>query len=148
MTDNSLELLNTEIKNSVYNYINWDTIERPCENFFIANNLAPKREFYWKEEDYQGSIFAIYEYKFKNKTYYFCIKSGFGSCSGCDGWLRARECNFLTEYTIDSSYAERYEYIKKEFNNFYIEHDKNTILHNLGDYVHPKLKTALKQWSE
>ena len=69
------------------------------------------------EEDYQGSSYAIYEYK----HHYFYLSESFGSCSGCDEWIdRSVKCHMsyinrivsniflyknLWEIPLDISYA-------------------------------------------
>ncbi len=141
MSDNSIELLYAEIKRSAYEYINWDTTVRPCEDFFIHNDLAPKRVFYWREEDYAGSIFAIYEYKFKGKIYYFCMETGFGSCGGCDYWISICDEEI---YSKDVK-SDQYNLIKSYFDLFYIKEDKNTILDDYN-YPHPELIKVFNQW--
>ena len=43
--------------------------------------------FFWREEDYQGEIFAVYKYKNK----YIYIKGQHGSCELCDKFPRTEE---------------------------------------------------------
>jgi hypothetical protein len=110
----------------VYQYINWDPKNRPCKVLFTEDPLAPMRVFYWVEEDYQGSIFVVYEYIFQNKTFYLCLSSGFGSCTGCDDWEHILEMRWVGE---DNTQVKR-DHILREYNNLYIETDKNNIILN------------------
>lgn len=137
----SEEVIYAEVKESAYEYINWDfdvVREHPCEDLFNDDKDAPELVFHWREEDYQGSIFVVYEYTFKNVLYYLYISSGYGSCSGCDSWLAA----------IDEGYCENkqemHDYIETEYNNLYVVDDKNDI--KLSPYSHSTLVQNLKGW--
>lgn len=63
---------------------------------FYKNLFKPpvKLVFYWTEEDYQGSLFVVYQYKDK-----FIYKDGgFGSCDYCDRYPDTQdEINILFE---------------------------------------------------
>jgi hypothetical protein len=124
-----------------YQYINWEAKNRPCKVLFTNGELAPKRVFYWIEEDYAGSIFTVYEYKYQNKLFYLCLSSGFGSCSGCDGWEHVLEIGWCGE----DNTQEKHDYILREYNRLYVEIDKKNILNN--KYIHPELKQKLTEWT-
>ena len=125
------------VKKEVYKYINWDAKNRPSKVLFTGKD-SPKLVFYWSEEDYSGSIFSIYEYNYDNKLYYLCLSSSFGSCSGCDDWENVLEKGWCGE----DNTQEKRDYILKEFNNVYVETNKENILLN-KKYIHPQLRTKL-----
>ena len=138
----SEEAIYAEVKQSAYEYINWEFDSnrdgRPCEDLFNYDPVAPKRVFHWNEEDYQGSIFVVYEYTFENVLYYLYISSGYGSCSGCDYWLSA------TNEGRSENTKEMHDYIETEFSNLCVVVNKNDI--KLPRYSHSILVQNLKEW--
>lgn len=118
------------IKNKVRPYLT--EIKTYCNSRSVYTNLfkdnAPvKLIFKWIEEDYQGSLFVIYEYTEFDKKYYLYISGRFGSCSGCDYW------EDLNDNAIELKQALNELLDKMEVTN-----DKNKI--ELKEYAHPDLK--------
>jgi hypothetical protein len=108
----------------------YDSIE-VYTNLFEPN-VHIKLVFSWIEDDYQGSLFVIYEYTKDGKKYYLYSSAGFGSCSGCDYW----------ESLNGSNIVEIKEALNELLNNMTVTHDSNTI--ELGEYTHPDLKLKLE----
>lgn len=75
-----------------------------------------KNCFYWCEEDFQGSLFTIYEYN----GWFIYTRGGFGSCEVCDGLVNSQE-------RLDKIFLE-----------LKITDDIN-IHGNLLEYTHPEL---------
>lgn len=90
-----------------------------------------KMVFYWCEEDWQGSLFVIYQYKSK----YIYVHGGFGSCEICDAFPQTEEellrqferlqvCEDITEINIHRRYVDcTHPDLVKDFEKF-----KNKIL--------------------
>lgn len=87
-----------------------------------------KISFYWCEEDWQGSIFAIYQYSDK----FISVKGGFGSCEVCDGL------------------PDSQERLDKIFSHLTINECVNDInIHgNHPEYTHPELISKFNTWKE
>jgi len=85
-----------------------------------------KTSFYWCEEDWQGSIFAIYEYSGK----FISVKGGFGSCQICDGLPNSQER------------------LDKIFSHLMFNENINDInIHgNHPEYTHPELISKFNTW--
>jgi hypothetical protein len=95
-----------------------------------------KISFYWCEEDWQGSIFAIYEYSGK----FISVNGGFGSCSGCDFFIRDSE----------ELHEHSQERLDKIFSHLTINENINDInIHgNHPEYTHPELINKFNIWKE
>lgn len=85
-----------------------------------------KTSFYWCEEDWQGSIFAVYEYSGK----FISVKGGFGSCEVCDGL------------------PDSQERLNKIFSHLMINENINEInIHgNHPEYTHHELVSKFNTW--
>jgi hypothetical protein len=144
-TKQTEKLLCENIKNILIDYLNFNPPVRPIKNLFLPQKYTyntqsidsqeiqgPILQFYWEEDDWQGTIFAVYTFNHDNNTYYLALKSGFGSCSGCDRWRASR--NVL----------EKKEYIMKEFSNICIYVNKLDILRDYYyTYLHPDCRKKL-----
>jgi len=83
---------NNSIKNELKKYYITENDLKKIYNSirFYKNLFKPpvKLLFYWQEEDWQGSLFVIYEYKYQLNdiqiTKYIYIRGRFGSCEYCD----------------------------------------------------------------
>jgi hypothetical protein len=84
-----------------------------------------ERIFFWKEEDFSGSLFVI----FKFENFYITVYGNYGSCPECDD----------IEGLEDPD--ELYEKIQDVFNNIQVYHSLNEI--EIIDFYHPELKYAL-----
>jgi hypothetical protein len=95
-----------------------------------------KISFYWCEEDWQGSIFAIYEYSGK----FISVNGGFGSCSGCDFFIRDSE----------ELHEHSQERLDKIFSHLTINENINDInIHgNHPEYTHPELINKFNIWKD
>lgn len=93
-----------------------------------------KISFYWCEEDWQGSIFAIYEHDGK----FISVNGGFGSCSGCDA--------FITDSEEIRDHSQ--ERLDKIFSRLIINENINDInIHgNHREYTHPELVSKFNIW--
>jgi len=87
-----------------------------------------KTSFYWCEEDWQGSIFAVYEYSEK----FISVTGGFGSCELCDGL------------------PDSQERLDKIFSHLTVNENINDInIHgNHPEYTHPELVTKFNNWKK
>lgn len=87
-----------------------------------------KISFYWCEEDWQGSIFTVYEYNDK----FISVKEEFGSCDYC--------------YELPDSQ----ERLDKIFSHLVINENINDInIHgNHPEYTHPELMGKFNTWKE
>ena len=88
-----------------------------------------KRIFEWEEEAWQGTIYVLYEYVRKSKTYFIEIYGHFGSCGGCDPFMDAD----------NEQYKERIMKALKTECNIYTSLSKIPI----RKYIHPELKQKL-----
>ena len=91
------------------------------EVFKVLFEPPVKLIFYWGEDDYQGSLFVVYQMD----NVFFYIESRFGSCGGCDAFeacISIIECNNEIEST---------------FNEGQVCTDLNVI--EFGKYSHPEL---------
>jgi hypothetical protein len=88
--------------------------------------IPVKISFYWCEEDWQGSIFAVYEYSGK----FISVKGGFGSCEVCDGL------------------PDSQEKLNKIFSHLMFNENINDInIHgNHPEYTHPELVSKFNTW--
>lgn len=91
-----------------------------------------ERIFYWREEDWQGSLFVVYRLRIQDSADCYAYVMGyFGSCSGCDyieGTKHAHELNLK---------------VKNIFNDIQFTKDIQSI--ELGKCVHPDL---LQNWKD
>jgi hypothetical protein len=84
--------MSLQIKNELFTFLKKHDIDilhenwgNSCSVYGELFNEPVKRIFYWKEEDYGGRLFVIYEYKSDTDGVYYAAFDGeFGSCSGCD----------------------------------------------------------------
>jgi hypothetical protein len=92
-TENNIikkELQNYLIGIKDFDYLNKEEIETygcGINSCYIYKNLFKhpvKRIFEWIEDDFQGTVYVLFEYTYNNKIYYISIKGRFGSCPGCD----------------------------------------------------------------
>lgn len=88
-----------------------------------------KQLFYWQEEDWQGSTFAVYEYKKKLVV----VRGYFGSCSGCDAFEGStrEEVNERLHETVRR--AEIYDDVR---------------MIELSKYSHPELRQAFEKFRQ
>ena len=95
-----------------------------------------KISFYWCEEDWQGSIFTVYEYSGK----FISVNGGFGSCSTCDFFIR----------DSDELHEHSQERLDKTFLHLKITDNINNInIHgNHPEYTHPELVSKFNTWLE
>lgn len=92
-----------------------------------------KISFYWCEEDWQGSIFAVYEYNSK----FISVNGAFGSCSVCDP--------FINDGEVDCHSQEK---LNRVFSHLTINENINDInIHgNHPEYTHPELVSKFNIW--
>jgi len=88
-----------------------------------------KQLFYWEEEDWQGSIFALYEYS----SYFVVVKGFFGSCSGCDPFEGA-------------TYEEVNERLQKIVTHAELYKDIRAV--ELSKYSHPDLVQEFEKFRQ
>lgn len=84
-----------------------------------------RQVFTWDEDDYQGSVMAVYEFE----DSYFYGHARYGSCSGCDAW-------------IDASLRSQRKLLDKHFRRL-VEVDSLWKV-RLDTFAHPDLR---KQWT-
>ena len=95
-----------------------------CNGRQVYKNLFTepvKQLFYWQEEDWQGSTFAVYEYK----NHFVVVGGYFGSCSGCDAFEGISTCEDISNI------------LNKQVNDAEIH--KNIMNIELSKYSHPEL---------
>ena len=125
-----------EMKRIIEKYLNIKEFEygSPCAKHVYKHMFKEpiKRIFEWEEEAWQGTIYVLYEYVRKSKTYFIEIYGHFGSCGGCDPFMDAD----------NEQYKERIMKALKTECNIY------TSLSNIPirKYIHPELKQKLLQF--
>lgn len=123
-------LLKDPFKKEIYNYfINLKELSKihGSRTFYAKLFKNPvKTSFYWCEEDWQGSIFAVYEYSGK----FISVKGGFGSCEFCDGL------------------PDSQERLNTIFSHLMFNENINDInIHgNYPEYTHPELISKFNTW--
>lgn len=93
-----------------------------------------KIAFYWCEEDWQGSIFAVYEYNEK----FISVEGGYGSCEICDAFI-----------SYDEEPREHSEdMLNNVFSHLTINENIDDInIHgNYPEYTHPELISKFQNW--
>jgi len=90
-----------------------------------------KMIFSWEEEDWQGTVYVIYEYVLNNKPYYIEVNGHFGSCGGCDPFMDAD----------NEQYKDRIIKALKTECNVYTSLSRIPI----RKYIHPELKQKISQ---
>jgi hypothetical protein len=101
-------------------------------------NFPVTNVFYWHEEDYQGSIYSIFQFK----TYIILVRGGFGSCSGCDFWIDLYEGRYNKYEMI----RRGNEHIEKIYNSIEVYNSIDDIV--FGDYCHPDFKCQFERFKE